>query len=61
MVLDLKNIQAKQVIVNVVRILKRVRKESKLKPKVKSSTFFRFLFKSKSGRKYKAFRKPQAT
>ncbi len=61
MVLDLKKIQAKHVIENVIRIFKIVLTDSKLIPNVKSSTFFRFLFNSKSGRKYKAFIKPQAT
>ena len=56
MVLALKKIQAKQVIENVIKIEARVLMESKLKPNVKSSTFFRFLFNNNNGRKYKALR-----
>ena len=60
MVLDLKNIQAKHVIANVTTILNTIFIDSKSNFSLNSSTFLRFRFNNKSGKKYNALINPQA-
>ena len=59
-VFALKNIQAKHVIINVMRILKIILSDEKFKPNSNSSMLFRFLFNNNKGIKYSALINPQA-